>query len=125
MFGSKSNWAAIRSFEINPVRIENLKFEVEGDDQGKALFAFDKSLGTSFVNNDALSFGIPDKATACTLLLKLNKPGDAVNLLQFSTDGKLITESTIHTPFVQVNLTKDIAKLKIEGKVEIFEIIFE
>ena len=122
---SKSNWAAVRSFEINPVRMENLKFDVKTDDLGKALFAFDKNLSTSFVNSGILSFGVPEKASECTILMKLNKTGKSATLRQFAANGKLISETAISTPFVQVNLTKEVAKIEIEGEVEIFEVIFK
>lgn len=122
---SKSNWATVRSFEVNPVRIENLKFQVEADSLGKALFAFDKNLATSVINKGTLSFGVPEKASECTILMKLNKPGTPANLCQFAANGKLISETAINTPFMQVNLTKEVAKIEIKGEIEIFEIIFE
>ena len=122
---SKSNWAAVRSFEVNPVRIDNLKFRVEANDLGKALFAFDKNLNTSFVNSGTLSFGIPEKASKCMILMKLKESRNTVQLRQLAANNKLISETTIQTPFVQVDLTKEITKIEIKGGVEIFEIIFE
>lgn len=122
---SKRSWVAVRSFEVNPFRVENLKFAIEADNIEKALSAFDKNLGTSFINNGALSFGVPEKASECMILMKLNKQGNTANLRQFAADGKLITETVIKTPFMQVNLTKGVSKLEIKGGVEIFEIIFK
>ena len=122
---SKRNWAAIRSFEVNPVRIENMKFKVETNNPEKALFAFDKNLSTSFANSGILSFGIPAKASQCTILMKLNSAGKAAKLRQLTADGKPISETTISTPFVELKLMKKVAKLELEGEAEIFEIIFE
>lgn len=121
---SKSNWAAIRSFEVNPIRIEDLKFRIEADSIGKAIYAFDKNLSTSVVNKGIFSFGVPEKTTGCTLLLKLNATGKPAKLRQISTDGKLISETIIDTPFMQVDFAKNGAKIEIEGEVEIFETIF-
>lgn len=122
---AKKSWAAVRSFEVNPVRIENLEFEVKADDLGKALFAFDKNLGTSFINKEIFSFGMPEKATECTILLKLDKAGETAKLKQLAQDGTVISETAILTPFVQVERSKEGAKVEIEGAVEIFEILFE
>lgn len=122
---SKSNWAAIRSFKVNPIRIDNLKFRIEANDLGKALCAFDKNLNTSFDNSGILSFGVPEKVSECTLLMKLNPTGNPVKLRQLSADGKLISETVIDTSFVKVNLTKNVAKIEIEGEVKIFETIFK
>ena len=122
---AKTNWASVRLFEINPVRIENLKFKVEANDLEKALYAFDKNLSTSFMSSSTLSVGVPEKATKCTILMKLNASGETTKLRQLAVNGKLLSETVINTPFVEVNLTKDIAKIEIDGEVEIFEIIFE
>lgn len=122
---AKKSWAAVRSFEVNPVRLDNLDFKVEANDLGKALFAFDKNLGTSFINSGVLSFGVPANASECTILMKLDKSGDMAELREIAADGKLISETAIGTPFVQLKLTKEVAKIEIDGAVEIFEIIFE
>lgn len=120
---SKTNWASIRSFEVNPIRLGNLKFSVESNNIEKALFAFDKNLGTSFVNNGNLTFGIPENATECKILMKLS--GNNAKIKQLAANGSSISEAAIDTPLVQVKLTKDIAQIAIEGEVEIFEVIFK
>lgn len=122
---SKKNWAAVRSFEVNPIRMDKLNFRVEANNLEKALYAFDKNLATSFTSNGIFSFGIPEKASECTILMKFNASGSPVKLRQLSAKGNLISETVIATPFAQVNLTKDIAKIEIEGEVEIFETIFK
>lgn len=122
---TKSNWASIRSFEVNPVRIENLSFGVKANDLDKALFAFDKNLGTSYINKGSLSFGIPENASQCTILTKINASGATAKLKQFAADGKLISETAINTPYAEIDLTKEVAKIEIEGDIEIFEIIFK
>ena len=121
---SKTNWAAVRSFEVNPLRVENLGYRIEAGDLKKALFAFDKNPGTSYINSGTLSFTRPEKATGCTLLLKLNSSNGSVKLRQLASDGKLLSETTIDSPFVKVDFVKGMAKAEIQGAVEIFEVIF-
>ena len=121
---TKSNWVAIRSFEINPLKVEKLNFCVEADDLGKALFAFDKNPLTSYANSGALSFTLTEKASGCTLLLKPNSSKGPLKLLQYASDNKLLAETTINTPFVKVDFKKGTEKITIDGAVEIFEIIF-
>lgn len=120
---SKSNWAAIRSFEVNPVRLEKMKIRIEADDLGKALYAFDKHPGTSYVNSGVLSFTLPNQASGCTMLMKLNPSGSPVKLRQLASDGKLLSETTIETPFVKVDFVKETAKVQLEGTMDLFEII--
>lgn len=121
---TKSNWAAIRSFEVNPLKAEKLNFRIEADDLGKALFAFDNNPSTSYVNSGVLSFTLPEKASGCTLLLKPNSSKEPLKLLQYACDNKLLAETTISTPFAKVDFEKETEKVTIDGSVEIFEIIF-
>lgn len=121
---TKSNWAAIRSFEINPIKVEKLNFQIEANDLGKALFAFDKNPFTSYINKGILSFTLPENVSGCTLLLKPNSSKQPLKLLQYASDNKLLVETTIDTPFIKVDFAKGTKKVQIDGTVEIFEIIF-
>lgn len=121
----KTNWAAIRSFEVNPLKVENLNVRIEANDLGKALYAFDKHPGTSYINSGILSFTLPAKVAGSTLLMKLIPADSAVKLRQLDAKGKLLSETTIDTPFLQVEFVKGAAKVQIEGGVEIFEIILK
>lgn len=71
----RTNWASVRSFEVNPVRAERLGFEIEAEDAAQALYAFDRNPGTSFENRGVLKFGIPEGTKQYTLLLKLPAEG--------------------------------------------------
>lgn len=122
---SKTNWAAIRSFEVNPVKLENLGYRIEANDLGKALYAFDKNPATSYFNNGILSFTLPDKTTECTLLAKLGSSDKPVKLRQLASDNKVLSETTINTPFVKVDFVKGAVKVEIEGEIEIFEAIIK
>lgn len=121
---TKSNWAAVRSFEVNPIKVKNLNFHIEVDDLEKALLAFDKNPSTSYINNGVLSFTLPKDISGCTLLLKPNSSKGSLKLLQYSSDHKLLAETTLSTPFVKVDFAKGTEKVEIDGAVEIFEIIF-
>lgn len=120
---TKSNWAAIRSFEVNPFRIGNLGFEINAEDREKALAAFDKNLGTSFVNEKTLSFIVPAKTSSCTLLL--GQIGSKVVLREFASDGMLVSATAIDTPFVQVDLHERAVRMELEGRIEVFEVILK
>lgn len=126
---SKTNWAAVRSFEVNPVRAEKIGFNIEAGDMGKVLYAFDKHPGTSFINSGVFSFGIPENIQEYTLLLKLGTAikdtAHPVKLRQLKADGSVISEVTVDAPFFKVNVTKGASKIEMEGNVEVFEIIPE
>lgn len=122
---SKTNWAAVRSFEVNPLRADNLGFRIDVADSlaGKALFAFDGNPGTSYINSGKLAFGVPANTTGYTLLLK---PGSAApKLRQLDAKGTVISETVIDAPFFKVKVAKGTAKIELAGDVEVFEILPE
>lgn len=120
---TKSNWAAVRSFDINPTKAEKLNFRIEADNLEKALFAFDKNPSTSYINNGILSFTLPENISGCTMLFKPDSSKGPLKLLQYASDNELLAETTIDTPFVKVDFIKGTERVAIDGAVEIFEII--
>lgn len=120
---TKSNWTAVRSFDINPIKAEKLNFRIEADNLTKALFAFDKNPSTSYINNGILSFTLPEDISGCTMLLKPDSSKGPLKLLQYASDNELLAETTIDTPFVKVDFIKGTERVAIDGSVEIFEII--
>lgn len=120
---TKSNWAAVRSFDINPIKAEKLNFRIEADNLEKALFAFDKNPSTSYINNGILSFTLPENISGCTMLFKPDSSKGPLKLLQYASDNELLAETTIDTPFVKVDFIKGTERVAIDGAVEIFEII--
>lgn len=121
----KGNWASVRSFKVNPVRAENLGFSVKAENTDEALFAFDKHPGTSYVSNGTFSFGIPQQAKTCTLLMKLPTDGTPVSIKQLSKKGSVVTESGINTPFLTFDVNDTVTEIALEGNVEVFEVLFK
>mgnify|MGYP000460783481 CR=1 FL=1 len=118
----RTNWASVRSFEVNPVRAERLGFEIEAEDAAQALYAFDRNPGTSFENRGVLKFGIPEGTKQYTLLLKLPAEGK-VTVSQLAADGSEVTRTTADKPFVRMDVADQAVAIALEGPVEIFEIL--
>ena len=119
----RTNWAAIRSFDVNPARVDNLGFKLEADSVQQALSAFDQRLSTSYHNHGILIFEVPQGTHSYTWLFgKLPSNGN-VTLRQLKTDGSVLSETDVHSSFLQLELAKDAAKIELTGDVEIFEII--
>ena len=117
----KSNWAAVRSFEVNPVEAAQLGFAVQADDPQKALYAFDRHPGTSYKNKGVLSFGVPAGVAAYTLLLKpATEAGVAVR--QLAADGTLLAQQTVGA-FGRIAVAPGTAMIALEGEAEVFEIV--
>lgn len=119
----RTNWAAIRSFDVNPARVDNLGFKLEADSVQQALSAFDQRISTSYHNHGTLIFEVPQGTHSYTWLFgKLPSNGN-VTLRQLKTDGSVLSETDVHSSFLQLELAKDAAKIELTGDVEIFEII--
>lgn len=118
----RTNWAAIRSFDVNPARVDNLGFKLEADSVQQALSAFDQRLSTSYHNHGTLIFEVPQGTHSYTWLFgKLPSNGN-VTLRQLKTGGSVLSETDVHSSFLQLELAKDAAKIELTGDVEIFEI---
>lgn len=127
---ARTNYAAIRSFDVNPLRVERLGFRLDAENLQQALYAFDKRLNTSYINQGMLTFEVSQGIKGYTILMnpissKGNETLVPVKFKQFGADGTLISETTIDSPFFKIELVDGTSKVQIEGAVEIFEIIAE
>lgn len=120
----KTNWASVRSFDINPVTPESLGIDIKADDMAKAMAAFDRNTATCTPCGSGLAFSVPAAAEGCILLLKQAEGGN-LNVTQRSSDGTVLSSVSSDEDYFRFTLDKNAAEVELSGKVEIFEIIFE
>lgn len=118
----RKNYASVRSFEVNPLHVENLGFKLESENPQQVVYAFDQNLSTFYKVSNALTFEVPQGTKTYTLLMdKLSAP---LKVKQFDKKGELVSETSISSPFFKLELTNDkITKVTLEGKAEIFEVV--
>lgn len=116
----KSNWSSIRSFDINPTNIESLGLNVKGNNLDEAIYAFDEDPTTSYHLNNLLSFDVPNSTSEYIILQKRSTP---IKIKQYSSKGKLISESSSENDFLRIEPNKETKRIELEGDSEIFEII--
>ena len=120
----RTNYASVRSFEVNPLHAENLGFKLETEDRQQALYAFDRNLGTSFECSEPIVFEV-EKGIKSYILLT-NHLSTPLKCKQLDTKGNLVSETILDSPFSKILLeNKNVEKIRIEGTAEIFEIIAE
>ena len=118
----RTNYASVRSFDVNPLRPENMGFSLEADSLDKAIYAFDNNLATSYKSTKALTFGVKENVKAYTLLM--NRLSAPLKCIQLDKKGKIVSETMIETPFARIELAnKNVAKIRLEGAAEVFEIV--
>lgn len=117
----RTNFAAIRSFIVNPTKPEDLKTMLVSGNIKEAAKAFDKNLNTTLSIDGFFCFLIDPHVKEYILLTeKLTSP---LKCSQYDATGSLISERTVGTPFIKLEPETGAAQVKIEGKAEIFEII--
>lgn len=118
----RKNYASVRSFEVNPLHVENLGFKLESENPQQVVYAFDQNLSTFYKVSNALTFEVPQGTKTYTLLMdKLSAP---LKVKQFDKKGELVSETSISSPFFKLELTNDkVTKVTLEGKAEIFEVV--
>ena len=118
----RTNYASVRSFDVNPLRPDNLGFTLEADTLSKAVYAFDNNLATSYQSTKAIAFEVDKDVKAYTLLM--NQLSAPIKCVQLDKKGKILSETMIETPYARIELAdKNVCQIRLEGKVEIFEIV--
>lgn len=122
---ARTNYAAIRSFEVNPPRIERLGFDLKADDVAQALYLFDGQLATSYQNRGMLTFGVKSGVKSYMLLMNDREDNGklALTVKQLAADGSTLAETEVTTPFHTIELLPGAATIQILGEAEIFEIV--
>lgn len=118
----RTNYASVRSFEVNPLRPDGLGFALKADTLDKAVYAFDNNLATSYSSNGMLEFGTTPDVKAYTLLL--NTPHTPVKCVQLDKNGRVLNESVLSSAYTRITPAgSEVAAIRLEGPVEIFEIV--
>lgn len=125
----KTNWASVRSFDINPVTPESLGLDICAGDMTKAMAAFDKNVRTGCPCGEGMAFSVPENAESCTLLLRLgdtgNGEGGKITIVQKTADGQTITSEEAATDYISFSIAERAAEVELSGDAEIFEIILK
>lgn len=82
----RKNYASVRTFDVNPVRIDNLGFKLEMEQPQQGVYAFDQNPGTSCRVTQSLSFEVPQGVKGYTLLM-----GELSAPLTFKQFGKKVS----------------------------------
>ena len=118
----KQNWASVRTFEVNPVKAEDLGFQLEASDLQAAVKAFDKNIQSFYRCNGSLTAGIP--AGAASLTVVTGYDNCSLEIVQHAEDGSEICSSTVDGAFSEVELNDGAVKVTAKGQADIYEIIF-
>lgn len=120
---ARTNYAAVRTFQINPIRLEDMNFKIEASDPQQALAAFDSRLSTAYVNRGVLLFEVQPDVQKYIFLLGNIAPDAPVQLCQYSADGTVLSRKLVTASYVEFPLVPGAVKVQFEGTVEVYEVI--
>ena len=86
--------------------------------------SLDSDFTTSVKSSGHMEFAIPALANTCHLLIGPIPQGERVIFRQISTDGSLVAEFIVKTPFSTFDIKNGAVKVDVLGDVEIYETIF-
>ena len=121
----KTNWAAVRTFSVNPVRPDSLGFDMQAPDRDRAVYTFDNNPYTYYTLDGDLSFGIirEDSIGADVEKVLLLRPRSEVTVTQYAADGSVAGRLSTEEPYCRLTLSPDAVRVRIEGDTDIFEIL--
>ena len=121
----KTNWAAVRTFSVNPVRPDSLGFDMQAPDRDRAVYAFDNNPYTYYTLDGDLSFGIIREDSTGTDVEKvlLLRPRSEVTVTQYAADGSVAGRLSTEEPYCRLTMSPDAVRVRIEGDTDIFEIL--
>lgn len=118
----RRNYASVRTFDVNPLRIEDLGFAFDAQQAEKPTNMFDSNPQTSTKISGVISMGVPDRVKEYTLLMGEIAAPLTCKLLD--SNGAVISEKKLTQPFSKISVQDSNAdRIVIEGDAEIFEII--
>lgn len=120
---AKTNWAAIRSFDVNPITVDNLGFKFHTGDMRNAIKAFDRDI-QSYYTSDGLCIELSDGVSEISILT--GKPKNGISIVQKDKYGKCLSHEDFTCPVIKTIIPKvGSTTVTIEGKVDIHEIIIK
>ena len=117
----RSNWASIRTFEINPPTPDNLGFSLSASDPGNVVTAFDSNPLTMTKLDGYISIDIPANVKQYVILSGTSTPANAEVTLT-DKNGSELSKTTVK-PYTVVSVPEQAGKLTINGNADIYEII--
>lgn len=87
-------------------------------------FALDSDFTTSAATGGYMEFAIPASANTCHLLTGSLKEGEQIIFRQLGTDGRLLAEFVVKSPFTTFDIKEGAVKVDVMGNVNIYETIF-
>lgn len=117
----RSNWASVRTFEINPPRPGNLGFAFTASDPQGVIAAFDSNPLTMAKLDGDLTIGIPANVSEYVILAGTFAPADAEAVLA-DKNGNTVGACKIGT-YTLIDVPEGAVSLTISGRADIYEII--
>ena len=110
----KTNYVAVRSFEVNPLSTENLGFGLQTTGSIEAaLRAFDLNASSSFTLDGTMTFDVTEDTKGYTLLM--GKSDVPLSITMLDDKGNTLQEITTISAYTTFTLPTGTAKVKLDS----------
>lgn len=117
----KANWAAVRTFNVNPPSEARIGLNITAADPIGALLAFDSNPATVYNLDGEVAF---DRVNGKDTLLMLTDPnGATLTVRQYDAKGREIGSRTVNTPYARVNLLPAATRITLSGTAAVHELL--
>lgn len=108
-----------------PVKLNQMELMITTSADEGLVNVFDKDLSTFYASKSPITIAIPDGVKNCTILLGNTAKGSTATLKQLASDGKVLSSEKIGSSFCQFDVDQTVAKIEIDGTLDIYEIIYK
>lgn len=119
----RKNYATIRSFEVNPMAIESLGFGLQTTGNvSEPLYMFDENASTACLLDGSVTIDVPEGTKEYVIMTGHSATPPMLTLI--GGNGDTVASSPLKDTFATITLADyGVSKLRISGRVSVYEII--
>lgn len=119
----KTSWAAVRTFDVNPLSPERLAVNLQANDMKAAIKGFDNNPLTNFRLTTAHPVTFDRQQGASQLVILADDLFGPITVSQFDAKGRQVADIQLSTPYSTVALAPKAERLEVKGNAVIFELV--
>lgn len=117
----RTNWASVRTFDVNPVSHASLGLNVVSADPFGALKAFDANTTTAYPLVGDMAFD--RRKGASELVLLTDRPSVPFTVTQYNTKGQEIERTVVNSAYTDIKLNPAASRFVVNGRISVYEVI--
>lgn len=118
---NRTNWASVRTFDINPINHTTLGLNVVSADPFASLKAFDTNTTSFYPLVGDIAFD--RRKNADVLVILSSSPATPFTVMQYDAKGREISRRKVDSAYSDIKLLPSATRIVINGRTDIYELI--